>query len=89
MPADEEWLDHEANTVDEQCVLDELGVASDYEHLGLKWLGESRKVTVMRLRSPFLTNGRISRPVGNIIVPQLGKPSTFVSKSITSNYMGG
>jgi len=55
LPADEEWLDHEANTVDEQCVLDELGAASDYEHLGLKWLGESRKVTVMRLRSPFLT----------------------------------
>jgi len=30
-PVDEEWLDHEASIVDEQCVLDELEVASDYD----------------------------------------------------------
>ena len=28
---DEHWLDHEANTVDEQRVLDILEAASDYE----------------------------------------------------------
>jgi len=27
--ADEEWLDHEANTVDEQCILDDLEAASE------------------------------------------------------------
>jgi hypothetical protein len=40
LPADEEWLDHEANMVDEQCILDELEAASDYER-GLKRLGEA------------------------------------------------
>ena len=29
--ADEHWLDHEANTVDEQCVIENLEAASDYE----------------------------------------------------------
>ena len=28
---DKHWLDHEANTADEQCVLDILEAASDYE----------------------------------------------------------
>ena len=28
---DECWLDHEANTIDEQCVLEKLEAASDYE----------------------------------------------------------
>ena len=37
--ADEEWLDNEANTVDEQCILDELEEASDYEQ-GVEWLSK-------------------------------------------------
>jgi hypothetical protein len=41
-PADEEWLDHEANTVDEQHVLDELEAASDYER-GFERLSEDKK----------------------------------------------
>jgi hypothetical protein len=32
--ADECWLDHEANIVDEQCVLNNLEAASDYERGG-------------------------------------------------------
>ena len=28
---DEQWLDHDANTVDEQRVLDDLEAASDYK----------------------------------------------------------
>jgi hypothetical protein len=28
---DEHWLDNDANTIDEQCVLDTLESASDYE----------------------------------------------------------
>jgi hypothetical protein len=36
--ADEWWLDHKANTVDEQRVLDVLEAASDYERgLAQKW----------------------------------------------------
>lgn len=48
-PADEEWLDHEANTVDEQRVLDELEAASDYER-GFERLSEDKKATVMKLK---------------------------------------
>ena len=46
---DEQWLDHEANTVDEQQVLDNLEAASDYER-GLAWLDENGKAIVKRLR---------------------------------------
>jgi hypothetical protein len=47
--ADEEWLDHEANTVDEQHVLDELEAASDYER-GFERLSEDKKATVTKLK---------------------------------------
>jgi hypothetical protein len=40
--SDEHWLDNEANTIDEQCVLNTLESASDYEQ-GLVHLDESRK----------------------------------------------
>ena len=56
--SDEHWLDHEVNTVDEQCVLDILEAASDYkkevgkfdEHLkGIveklrEWAGDTSKI---------------------------------------------
>jgi hypothetical protein len=61
LPADEEWLDHEANMVDEQCILDELEAASDYER-GLEWLGEARKATVTRLRE---LAGELVKVAGN------------------------
>ena len=48
-PVDEQWLDHKANTIDEQRVLDELEAASDYEQ-GLEWLGEDGKAIVKKLR---------------------------------------
>ena len=60
-PADEEWLDHEANMVNEQCILDELEAASDYEQ-GLEWLGKARKATVTRLRE---LAGELVKVAGN------------------------
>jgi hypothetical protein len=30
-PTDEEWLDHEGNSVDEECILEILNLALDYE----------------------------------------------------------
>jgi hypothetical protein len=46
---DEQWLDNEANTVDEQQVLDTLESASDYEW-GLECLDDGRKAIVKKLR---------------------------------------
>ena len=48
-PADEEWLDNEANTIDEQRILDQLEAASDYER-GLERLGENGRAIVAKLR---------------------------------------
>ena len=61
MPADEEWLDHEANMVDKQHILDELEAASDYEQ-GLEQLGEAGKATVTRLRE---LAGELVKVAGN------------------------
>ncbi|TFK38962.1 hypothetical protein BDQ12DRAFT_722817 [Crucibulum laeve] len=44
-----EWLDHEGNTIDEQCILDALESASDYER-GWERLDEAGKGIVKRLR---------------------------------------
>jgi CII-binding regulator of phage lambda lysogenization HflD len=46
---DEEWLDHEANFVDEQHVLETLEKASDYER-GLERLDDAQKGVVRKLR---------------------------------------
>ena len=46
--ADEHWLDHEANIVDEQCVLDNLEAASDYER-GLARLDDTERAIVKRM----------------------------------------
>jgi predicted RNase H-like nuclease (RuvC/YqgF family) len=45
---DEEWLDNEANLVDEEQVLEALEKASDYER-GLERLDEAQKGVVRRL----------------------------------------
>jgi len=47
--ADEKWLDHEANTIDEERVLHDLEAASDYER-GLGRLDEGGKAIVKKLR---------------------------------------
>ena len=47
--ADERWLDHEANTVEEERVLHDLEQASDYER-GLERLDEDGKVIVKQLK---------------------------------------
>ena len=47
--ADERWLDHEANTVDEERILANLEAASDYER-GLEKLDEDEKAIVKKLR---------------------------------------
>ncbi|KAF8223876.1 hypothetical protein L208DRAFT_1191219, partial [Tricholoma matsutake] len=47
--ADEHWLDHEANTVDEQCIIDNLKAASDYER-GLARLDDAGREIVKKLR---------------------------------------
>ena len=46
---DEHWLDHEANTVDEQRVIDNLEAASDYER-GFSRLDDAGKAVVRKLR---------------------------------------
>ena len=46
---DEQWLDHEANLVDEQRVLEALETASDYEQ-GFARLDDGQKGLVKRLR---------------------------------------
>ena len=46
---DEHWLDHEANTVDEQRVLDTLEAASDYEK-EIGRLDENSKGIVKKLQ---------------------------------------
>jgi len=43
------WLDHEANTVDEQRVIETLEAASDYE-CGVEGLDEPGKAIVKKLR---------------------------------------
>jgi predicted RNase H-like nuclease (RuvC/YqgF family) len=46
---DEHWLDHEANVVDEQRVIDNLEASSDYER-GFTRLDDAGKVVVKKLR---------------------------------------
>ena len=46
---DKEWLDNDANLVNEQCVLDTLDEASDYER-GLGRLDNKQKGVVRKLR---------------------------------------
>jgi hypothetical protein len=48
-PAEEQCLDNKANTVEEQCVLDALEEASDYER-GVERLDENGKNIVKKLR---------------------------------------
>ena len=64
--ADEQWLDHEANTVDEQRVLDELEAASDYER-GLAQLDDEGKGIVKKLKewAGDLARGHITQVAGN------------------------
>jgi len=47
--SDEYWLDHKANTVDEQRVIEILEAASDYER-GVERLDKSGKAIVKKLR---------------------------------------
>jgi len=60
-PEDEEWLDHAANFVDEQQVLDALENASDYER-GLERLDDVQKGIVRKLRGAA---GDLSEVAGN------------------------
>jgi hypothetical protein len=46
--ADEHWLDHEANIVDEQRVIDDLEAASDYER-GLARLDDTGRAIVKKI----------------------------------------
>ncbi|KAF8263690.1 hypothetical protein EI94DRAFT_1703821 [Lactarius quietus] len=57
---DEHWLDHEANLVDEDCVLKALEATSDYEH-GVSQLNDNQKALVKRLREEA---GDIPKVVG-------------------------
>jgi hypothetical protein len=57
---DERWLDHDANLVDEQLVLEALENASDYER-GLEQLDEEQKSVVRRLRE---VAGDLAKMVG-------------------------
>ena len=59
--SDEHWLDNEGNTVDEQCVLDTLESASDYER-GIERLDENGKTIVKKLRE---WAGDLAKVTGN------------------------
>ena len=58
--SDEQWLDNEANTVDEQCVIDTLESSSNYKQ-GLEHLDEVGKVIVKKLRE---WDGVLAKEVG-------------------------
>ena len=47
--ADEKWLDSNGNLVDEQCVIEELDAASDFEQ-GVQQLSDHGKVAFGQLR---------------------------------------
>ena len=59
--SDECWLDNEANTVDEQRVLETLESASDYER-GVERLDEDGKAIVKKLRE---WAGELAKIAGN------------------------
>lgn len=59
--ADEQWLDHEANTIDEQRIIDELEAASDYER-ELEQLDEGGRKIVNKLRE---WAGDVAKAIGN------------------------
>jgi hypothetical protein len=59
--SDERWLDNEANTVDEQCILDTLESSSNYEQ-GLEHLDEAGKKIVKKLRE---WGGDLAKAIGN------------------------
>ena len=68
---DEKWLDHEANLMDEQQVLETLEDASDYKR-ALEKLDDEQRFVVHRLRE---TAGDLSKTVGN----KRKRPSIVVS----------
>jgi hypothetical protein len=58
--SDERWLDNEANTIDEQRVLDTLESSSNYEQ-GLEHLDEAGKMIVKKLRE---WGGDLAKAIG-------------------------
>ncbi|KAH8985149.1 hypothetical protein EDB92DRAFT_2029269 [Lactarius akahatsu] len=48
-PSDEQWLDHEGNTIDEECILEVLQSAPDYER-AVSELDDDGKAIVRKLR---------------------------------------
>ena len=61
LSADEQWLDHDGNLIDEQHVLDILESASDYDR-GVEWLDGNGKAIVKKLRK---WAGDLVKIVGN------------------------
>ena len=61
LSADEQWLDHDGNLIDEQHVLDILESASDYDR-GVEWLDGNGKAIVKKLRE---WAGDLVKIVGN------------------------
>ena len=61
LSADEQWLDHDGNLIDEQHVLDILESASDYNR-GVEWLDGNGKAIVKKLRK---WAGDLVKIVGN------------------------
>jgi len=61
LSADEQWLDHDSNLIDEQHVLDILESASDYDR-GVEWLDGNGKAIVKKLRE---WAGDLVKIVGN------------------------
>jgi hypothetical protein len=59
--ANESWLDNDGNTIEEQCVVEALEVASDYEQ-EFGRLDEEKKKIVQQLCE---LAGDLNKPVGN------------------------
>ena len=71
---DEDWLDHEANSVDEHRIIDALERASDYEK-GLGRLSETDKGVVKKLREVAGDLAKITgkkwKCICNVEIPRL------------------
>ncbi|PPQ82456.1 hypothetical protein CVT25_007253 [Psilocybe cyanescens] len=59
--SDELWLDNEANTIDEERILEVLETASNYEH-GVAQLDDAGKAIVWKLRE---WAGDLAKVTGN------------------------
>jgi hypothetical protein len=62
-PSDEQWLDNEGNTIDEECILEALGSALDYNR-AVAELDSNGQEIVRKLRE-WAGHGASAKAAGN------------------------